>query len=441
MLIICRFFVTLQQNSIIMSENEKIIALIQREVVPAIGCTEPIAVALCVAKATELLNDKPEHITVSLSANIIKNAMGVGIPGTGMVGLPIAIALGALVGKSDYQLEVLRDSNAKAVEEGKRYISENRITIAHEETDEKLYIKVETAAGGRMAMAVIAGSHTNFVRLEKDGEVLLDKPITADSVSSSEEVALNMRKIWDFATTAPVESLRFILQARELNDAVSKESLKGSFGHQVGRTMSNHSMKYDPFGDTIHSRVVARTAAAADARMAGCPMAVMSNSGSGNQGIATTMPIVAFAEEIKASEEQMTRALTLSNLTAIYIKQNLGRLSALCGCVVASTGSACGMTYLMGGSYEQVTYTIQNMAATLTGMLCDGAKPSCALKLATGVSTALMCAQLAMDNHYVTEVEGIVSKDVDETIKNMTRIGRDGMVETDKLVLEVMTRK
>jgi len=424
-----------------MSENEKIIALIQREVVPAIGCTEPIAVALCVAKATELLNNRPEHITVSLSANIIKNAMGVGIPGTGMIGLPIAIALGALVGKSEYQLEVLRDSNEKWVEEGKKFIAENRITIAHEKTDEKLFVKVETKANGKKAIAIIAGSHTNFVHLEQDGNVILDKPITTASAAADDDIKLNMRKIWDFAMTAPIDSLRFILKARDLNDAVSKESLKNNFGHQVGRTMSNHSMKYDPFGDTIHSRVMARTAAAADARMAGCPMAVMSNSGSGNQGIATTMPVVAFAEEIKASEEQMIRALILSNLTAIYIKQNLGRLSALCGCVVASTGSACGITYLMGGTYEQVTYAIQDMAATLTGMLCDGAKPSCALKLATGVSTAIMCAQLALNNQYVTDVEGIVSESVDDTIRNMTKIGRDGMVETDKLVLEIMTHK
>lgn len=424
-----------------MSENEKIIALIKREVVPAIGCTEPIAVALCVAKATELLNDRPEHITVSLSANIIKNAMGVGIPGTGMIGLPIAIALGALVGKSDYQLEVLRDSDANAVEEGKRYISENRISIVHEKTDEKLYIKVETEANGHKATAVIAGAHTNFVRLEQDGKVLMDKPASAADATESDDVELSMKKIWDFALTAPVESLRFILEARNLNDAVSKESLKGNFGHQVGRTLSNHNLRFDPFGDTIHSRMVARTAAAADARMAGCPMAVMSNSGSGNQGIATTMPVVAFAEEIKADEEQLIRALTLSNLTAIYIKQNLGRLSALCGCVVASTGASCGIVYLMGGSYEQMTFAVQNMAATLTGMLCDGAKPSCALKLATGVSTALMCAQLAMQELHVTEVEGIVSESVDQTIKNMTKIGRDGMVETDKMVLEVMTHK
>jgi len=424
-----------------MSDNEKIIALIQREVVPAIGCTEPIAVALCVAKATELLNNKPEKIKVSLSANIIKNAMGVGIPGTGMIGLPIAIALGALVGKSEYLLEVLRDSNSQAVEAGKQFIAENRITIAHEKTDEKLFIKVETEADGHKAMATIAGSHTNFVKLEQDGKVLLDKPICTDNTSATDDIQLTMHKIWDFATTAPVDSLRFILKARELNDAVSQESLHNNFGHQVGRTMSNHNLKYDPFGDTIHSRVMARTAAAADARMAGCPMAVMSNSGSGNQGIATTMPVVAFAEEIKATEEQLIRALILSNLTAIYIKQNLGRLSALCGCVVASTGSSCGITYMMGGTYEQVTFAIQNMAATLTGMLCDGAKPSCALKLATGVSTALMCAQLAMGNHCVTEVEGIVSKSVDDTIKNMTKIGRDGMVETDKMVLDIMTHK
>lgn len=434
-------FCIFAQNLKIMSENEKIIALIQQEVVPAIGCTEPIAVALCVAKATELLNDTPEHITVSLSANIIKNAMGVGIPGTGMIGLPIAIALGALVGKSEYQLEVLRDSNKKAVEEGKQYIAENRISILHEHTDEKLFIKVECEACGKKAMAVIAGSHTNFIHLEQNGKVLLDKPIAVGATASSNDIELSMHKIWDFATTSDIESLRFILKARDLNDAVSQESLKNCFGHQVGRTINNRNLKYDPFGDTILSHVMARTAAAADARMAGCPMAVMSNSGSGNQGIATTMPVVAFAEEIKATEEQMIRALILSNLTAIYIKQNLGRLSALCGCVVASTGSSCGITYLMGGTYEQATYAIQNMVATLTGMLCDGAKPSCALKLASGVSTAVMCAQLAMNNQSVTDVEGIVSKSVDESIKNMTIIGRDGMIETDKLVLDVMTHK
>lgn len=424
-----------------MTENQKIIALIRREVVPAIGCTEPIAVALCVARASELLGSLPEHITVNLSANIIKNAMGVGIPGTGMIGLPIAIALGAIVGKSDYQLEVLRDSNPDAVERGKRYINEGRITVDHKITDEKLYIEVIAEGAGHRSVAVIAGSHTNFIHLEQDGKILHHQELTSSAASADDQVELSMRKIWDFAMQAPLDDIRFILEARDLNDAVSRESLNNQFGHQVGNTIADHNFRYDPFGDTILTSVVSRTSAAADARMAGCPMAVMSNSGSGNQGIACTMPVVSFADSIHASEEQLIRALTLSHLTAIYIKQNLGRLSALCGCVVASTGSACGITYLMGGTYEQTTFAIQDMVATLTGMLCDGAKPSCSLKLAAGVSTALICAKLALRNHSVTSVEGIVSQSVDDSIRNMTLIGRDGMLQTDKLVLDIMTHK
>lgn len=424
-----------------MTEKDKIIALINREVVPAIGCTEPIAVALCVARASELLGVQPEHITVNLSANIIKNAMGVGIPGTGMIGLPIAIALGALIGKSDYQLEVLRDSNPEAVERGKKFIDENRITVGHKQTDEKLYIEVIAEAAGHKAMAVIAGSHTNFIHLQQDDRVILHTELTASAAASGDEVELTMRKIWDFAMQTPLDDIRFILRARDLNDAVSRESLHNQFGHQVGNTIRDHSLRYDPFGDTIFTAVVSRTSAACDARMAGCPMAVMSNSGSGNQGIACTMPVVSFADEIHATEEQLIRALTLSHLTAIYIKQNLGRLSALCGCVVASTGSACGITYLMGGTYEQTTYAIQDMVATLTGMLCDGAKPSCSLKLAAGVSTALICAKLALRDHSVTPVEGIVSRSVDDSIRNMTLIGRDGMLQTDRLVLDIMTNK
>lgn len=421
-----------------MSQKTDIIDLIKHEVLPAIGCTEPIAVALAVAKAAETLGSVPGKITARLSANIIKNAMGVGIPGTGMVGLPIAIALGATVGKSEYQLEVLRDCTAEAVERGRRMIEEGVISVELKPTDEKLYIEIEVSRNGHNAKAIIAGNHTNFVHIERDGEVLLDKNHGEKEVDGEEVIQLNMRMVYDFAMNTPVEDLRFILEARKLNDEVSHHSLNGHFGHEVGRAMTSSP---ELFGRTVYAQVVGRTAAAADARMDGCPMAVMSNSGSGNQGIAATMPVVTYAEEIKATEEQMIRALTLSHLTAIYIKQNLGRLSALCGCVVASTGSACGITYLMGGTYDNICYTVKNMVATLTGMLCDGAKPSCALKLATGVSTALMCAKLAMNGHYVSSVEGIVDDSVDKSVKNMTTVGRDGMLETDRLVLKIMTNK
>ena len=239
----------------------------------------------------------------------------------------------------------------------------------------------------------------------------------------------------------PVEDLRFILKTKELNDALSKESLQNHFGHEVGCTIRDSVKKYQMFGDYTYMHILSRTAAACDARMAGCPMAAMSNSGSGNQGISATMPVVVYAEDHNATEEQMIRALTLSHLTVIYIKQSLGRLCALCGCVVAATGSACGITYLMGGTYQQAEYAVKNMAATLTGMLCDGAKPSCSLKVASGVSTAVMCAMLAMENKSVTAVEGIIDDSVDQSIRNMTKIGKDGMMTTDRLVLDIMTNK
>lgn len=424
-------------------EKQQIIDLINREVIPAIGCTEPIAVSLCTARAAELLGCRPEKIELLLSANIIKNAMGVGIPGTGMIGLPIAVALGALIGKSEYQLEVLRDCNDEAVKCGCDFIAENRINISLKETDETLYIEVHCHGNGQSSTAIISGSHTNFVYLKQNDEVLLNNTAatTASQQQAENDIELTLQRVWDFAMNTELGDLRFILKTKELNDAVSRTALDGHFGHEVGRTILESVEQYNMFGDYTYMHILSRTAAACDARMAGCPMAVMSNSGSGNQGISATMPVVTFAEDNHATEEQLVRALTLSHLTVIYIKQSLGRLSALCGCVVAATGSAAGITYLMGGSYNNVVYAVKNMVATLTGMLCDGAKPSCALKVASGVSTAVMCAMLAMKNKSVTEMEGIIDTSVDQSIRNMTSVGRIGMMATDKLVLNIMTTK
>lgn len=422
-------------------ERARIVALMNREVVPAIGCTEPIAVALCTARAAETLGGEPEKITVRLSANILKNAMGVGIPGTGMIGLPIAVALGALVGRSEYRLEVLRDVTPEAVEQGRRYIDERRIAIALKEAiGEKLYIEVEVAAAGHSAAAVIAGGHTRFVSVTRDGETLLDRRTPSADAAGEEEVPLTFRRVWDFAMTAPAEELRFILETSRVNKAAAERSLAGEFGHCVGRTL-RCDRERRVMGDSIFTRVLSYTSAACDARMAGAMIPVMSNSGSGNQGIAATLPVAVYAEETHASEERMIRALTLSHLTVIYIKQSLGRLSALCGCVAAATGSSCGVTYLMGGGYAEAAAAVKNMIANLTGMICDGAKPSCAMKLTSGVSTALLSAMMAMDGHCVTPVEGIIEEDVDKCIRNLTAIGRDGMNETDRLVLGIMTHK
>jgi len=425
-------------------ERRAIIDLIKRQVVPAIGCTEPISVALCVAKAKELLGSEPEHIEASLSANIIKNAMGVGIPGTGMVGLPIAIALGALAGKAEYGLEVLKDITKKDVEDGKAFIAGNRIRISLEENDpDKLYVDVVCRSGEHEAEATIKGHHTDFVYLRKDTEVVLDKKSETKAVSdddTEDEIQLTLRKCFDFVTTEDVENISFILEAKRLNENAAKKGLEDNYGHQLGKTLCSPLGK-GIMGDSIFSEILSVTSCACDARMAGAMIPVMSNSGSGNQGICTTMPVVVFAKENHNTEEELIRALVLSNLTAIYIKQNLGALSALCGCVVAATGSSCGITLLMGGNYEQVSYSVKNMIANLTGMICDGAKPSCALKLTTGVGTAVMSAMLAMQHKYVTSVEGIIDDDVDKSIRNLTRIGSKGMDATDKYVLDIMTNK
>ena len=423
-------------------DNDHIIALIKREVVPAVGCTEPAAVALCTAYATEALGFRPERIDVSLSANMLKNAMGVGIPGTGMSGLPIAVALGALIGKSEYQLEVLKDVCPEAVAEAKAYLAGNRISIGlTTESDETLYIDVRCAAGEKRSRAVIARDHTRLVYLEGPCAQTQDRRA---ELGKEEEAAaendLTLRRVYEFATTAPLGDLEFINESRRLNEAAAEEALKGNYGHELGKTLSRPLGK-GIMGDSIFSHIISATSCACDARMAGAMIPVMSNSGSGNQGIAATLPVWVFAKERLKSEEELTRALMLSHLTVIYIKQSFGRLSPLCGCVVAATGSACGLTYLLNGSYEQIVYAVKNMIANITGMICDGAKPSCSLKVATGVSTAVLSSMLAIENEVVTPEEGIIDADVDKCVQNMANIGNHGMAATDSLVLDIMTQK
>ena len=422
--------------------NEQIIALIKREVVPAIGCTEPVAVALCTAYAAEALGARPEHIDVLLSANVLKNAMGVGIPGTGMSGLPIAVALGALMGKSENELEVLKDVSPQAVDEAKVWLAGERVTIGlTQESEEHLFIDVRCTAGKEASRAIIAREHTHLVYQEGPCVPTVDRRDQLGSEElAEEEKGLTLRRVFDFATTAPLQDLEFINESRRLNEAAAEEALKGNYGHELGKTLSRPLGK-GIMGDTIFSHIISATSSACDARMAGAMIPVMSNSGSGNQGIAATLPVVVFARENHNTEEELTRALVLSHLTAIYIKQSLGRLSCLCGCVVASTGSSCGMTYLMGGSYEQVASSVKNMIANLAGMVCDGAKPSCALKVSSGVSTAVLSAMLAVQNHSVSSVEGLIEEDVDRCIHNLTRLGSVGMQETDKMVLDIMTHK
>ena len=423
-------------------ERKRIIALVRQEVVPAIGCTEPMAVALCAARATEELGQLPEQIEVLLSANILKNAMGVGIPGTGMVGLPIAVALGALCGRSEYGLEVLGDVSQDYVNQGRQYMADGRIDIRLKDGEcDKLYIEVGVYANGHEARAIISGSHTRFVHISKDGKVVSEQQAGPGMTDGcADDSWLSLRKVYDFATTAPLSEIDFIKEAQTVNEAAAEMSLRENYGHRLGKILTQ-PLGRGIMGDNIFSHIISTTALACDARMAGAMIPVMSNSGSGNQGICATLPVVKFAEENHNTDEELVRALMLSHLTAIYIKQSLGRLSALCGCVVASTGSSVGITYLMGGNYGQVTAAVKNMIANLTGMICDGAKPSCALKLSSGVSTAVLSAILAMSGQCVTSVEGIIDDDVDRSIHNLTKIGKDAMCETDRCVLGIMTSK
>lgn len=417
-------------------------SLLHKEVIPAIGCTEPIAVSLCVAKACETLGMLPKQIEVALSPNIYKNAMGVGIPNTGMTGLPIAVALGAIAGRSEYELEVLKDADSNAVAQAKEYLNSAKITIdIDRQTTQMLYIRVCATNGDDSAVAVIEGSHTNFTEISRNGEAILQIKSSQNlDQSDNQDCTLTLKDVYTYATTVPLEQIEWLKEAEAMNIAAAEVSFTGDYGHGLGRLMHNNA-KQSIFGDTLFTKILSYTSGACDARMSGAMVPVMSNSGSGNQGISATVPVVIFGREKGVSQEALLRALALSHLTVVYIKQSLGRLSALCGCVVAATGSSCGITYLMGGEFKEISFAVKNMVANLTGMICDGAKPSCSLKVTSGVSTAVLSAVLAIEQRHTTSLEGIIDEDVDKCIANLTNIGRNGMRETDKLILQIMTNK
>ena len=449
--------------------NQELLQLLHREVIPAIGCTEPIAVALCTARAKELLGTEPESITVYLSKNVYKNALAVGIPNTGMTGLPIAIALGATVGKSEYMLEVLRDATPEAVAYAKQYMLRVPATIKVDyEAPSLLYIHVEVSKEGQTTQATIIDEHTNFVEPHTTPHNATQRntilhnatphnttPHNTTPHNATQCTPLSLRRVYDFAMQVDTAELSFLLDGAKMNTAAAETSFADQYGHGLGRLLrptSNNEADQQPsgltsnsvsalFGNSLFTKIISYTCGACDARMSGAMVQVMSNSGSGNQGISCSIPVYLYAKENHCTQEQMLRALALSNLTVIYIKQSLGRLSALCGCVVAATGSAAGITYLMGGNYEEITYAIKNMIANISGMICDGAKPGCALKVTSGVSTAIFSAYLAMQHSYADSTEGIVEEDIDRTIRNLTRIGHDGMQVTDDLILDIMTHK
>ena len=441
--------------------HAEIIGLIKQEVKPALGCTEPIAVALAVAKAAEIISENCPccgswrmkadfKLDVAVSGNILKNGMGVGIPGTGMVGLPVAAALGAVCGNSSLGLEVLKELTPEAVARAKELVAKGFVHISVADTEHLLYVKAtvtvddNTVASAEVdphAYAVIEDDHDRIVETSFADKILMSSESAAGLPAEASESSydLTVQSIWNFAREAPYEDIAFILKDRTLNLALAEEGLRGNYGLQVGKAIRENQKEV--FGDDFMSYAMGMTAAASDARMAGSTLPAMSNSGSGNQGITVSMPVIAYALKYKVPDEKLARALILSNLVAIHIKHFLGKLSALCGCVVASTGSACGIVYLEGGGYEQVCAAIKNMAGNITGMVCDGAKVGCAMKVASGVSCAVQSAVLALRGTCIPSTDGIIEDDVEKTIRNIGTIGSAGMKATDRMILEIMLCK
>ncbi len=441
---------------------EKIIALLHREVKPALGCTEPIAVALAVSKAVEIISDNcasrcPEgwrltadfRIDVAVSGNILKNGMGVGIPGTGRVGLPVAAALGAVCGDSRRNLEVLADLTDVAVKRALELVEGQKVTISVADTDHLLYVKATVCANGQaqasaevnpQAYAIIEDDHDRIVETCFADRILMSSESAAGLSGPDEgEETPSVREILDFANNAPFADIAFILEDRSLNLALAREGLAGNYGMNVGKTIRENQQEV--FGDDFLSFAMGLTAAASDARMAGSTLPAMSNSGSGNQGITASMPVIAYALKYNIDDERLARALIVSNLVAIHIKHYLGKLSALCGCVVASTGSSCGIVYLQGGGYDAICAAIKNMAGNITGMVCDGAKVGCAMKVASGVSCAVQSAVLALRGTCIPSTDGIIDDDVEKTIRNVGAIGSAGMKHADRMIMDIMLCK
>jgi L-cysteine desulfidase len=419
---------------------DSFINIVKQEVVPALGCTEPVSVALAAAIAAQKLSAKPERISVAVSPNLMKNGMGVGIPGTGMVGLPIAAAIGAVAGDAGAGLEVLKNISAADVTAAKALLDCVSVKVA--DVAHILYAKVTLGCGNESVSVTIADSHSNVLSIEENG---ITTYIAAQKCES-QEGAMNpfcgvvAKDIYDFSVNVPLQDIAFIEQAKMLNGALSEEGVTGDYGLKTGKTFLRNVERGLLANDLLTS-VLMRTSAASDARMDGAMQPAMSNSGSGNQGITATMPVVAAADYLAVEQEKSLRALLLSHLLAIYIKRQQSKLSALCGSTTAAMGAAAAITYLLGGNYQQISYAISSMIGDISGIICDGAKASCALKVSSSAGAAVKAALMAIDGMYVTGNEGIVANDVESSINNLCALANGAMTQTDSQILDIMVNK
>lgn len=419
------------------------VQVLKEELIPAMGCTEPIALAYCAAKARQTLGELPDRCVVRASGNIVKNVKSVVVPNTGgLKGIQAAAAAGVVAGDPDRVLEVIAGVTEEQKAEIKEYLETVPIELLPLESDEILDMIVEVYKGEASARVRIAGQHTNIVLIEKDGTVLFQgsaHPQEAGGEEEGKEEAadrslLNVRDILDFAETVDLADVRELI-ARQIayNTAISEEGLKNDWGTNIG------SVLLSAYGDDIKVRAKAVAAAGSDARMSGCELPVVINSGSGNQGITASMPVIEYAKELGVTEEKMYRALVLSNLITIHQKEGIGRLSAYCGAVSAGCGAGCGIAYLRGGDYDAISHTLVNALAIVSGIICDGAKPSCAAKIAVSVDAGIMGYEMYLRGQQFSGGDGIVSKGVENTIINIGHLGKEGMRETDKEIIRIMT--
>lgn len=418
--------------------NEKYNAYIQilkEELIPAMGCTEPIALAYAAAVAREVLGQLPERVDIGASGSIIKNVKSVIVPNTDhLKGIPAAAAAGIIAGDPDKELEVIASVTKEQVEEMKAFLEKTPISVEHVDNGLTFDIIVTLYKGDEYAKVRIANYHTNIVLIEKNGEILEQTEVAGETEEGlTDRSLLNMKDIWDFINTVDIEDIKPILKRQiDYNYAIAQEGINGNYGANIGKVL------LDMEGSNVRVRAKAMAAAGSDARMNGCELPVVINSGSGNQGITASVPVIVYAEELKVGEEKLYRALALSNLAAIHQKTPIGRLSAYCGAVSAGAGAGAGIAYLCGGGFKEITHAVVNALAIVSGIVCDGAKASCAAKIASAVEAGILGYNMYIRGQQFYGGDGIVTKGVEETLKNVGRLGKEGMKETNEEIIKIM---
>ncbi len=411
------------------------VKILEEELVPAMGCTEPIALAYAAAKARETLGCLPDRVEIGASGSIIKNVKSVIVPNTGhLKGIPAAAAAGIVAGDASRELEVIADVSEEETKAIAEYLKNTRITVEHIDQGITFDILVTVKKGDSYARVRIANYHTNIVLVEKDGEKLLDLPVEGEKEEGlTDRSLLDVEDIWDFVNTVEIDDIRAVISRQiEYNTAIAKEGLRGDYGANIG------SVLLSAYGDDVKNRAKAMAAAGSDARMNGCELPVIINAGSGNQGMTCSLPVLEYAKELKSGEDQLYRALTLSNLVAIHQKTGIGRLSAYCGAVSAGAAAGAGIAYLCGGGYEEVIHTVVNALAIVSGMVCDGAKASCAAKIASAVDAGILGYHMYLNGQQFYAGDGIVTKGIEGTITNIGRLGKEGMKETNEEIIKMM---